>query len=138
MDLRVGVQGSVCGPPRLERDGGDELRAGAARRSRRARRRGADHLHRPGIEYYCEGRRPLDHVEAADEGCADPLGRYFAAVAYLEASSVAAFEELAGWLTERGAPLELVRRCEAAAADERLHTRWMTRLAEQHGGRRRA
>ncbi|MBK8265693.1 MAG: ferritin-like domain-containing protein [Nannocystis sp.] len=87
-----------------------------------------------GIEYYCEGRRPLDHVEAADEGCADPLGRYFAAVAYLEASSVAAFEELAGWLTERGAPLELVRRCEAAAADERLHTRWMTRLAEQHGG----
>jgi hypothetical protein len=86
-----------------------------------------------GLEYYCEGRRPLDHVEAGDEGCADPLGRYFAAAAYLEASSVVAFEELAAWLRAHAAPQELVARCEAAAAEERLHTRWMTRLARQRG-----
>lgn len=43
------------------------------------------------------------------------------------------FEELAAWLTERWAPFELVRRCEAASADERLHTAWMALLAEQHG-----
>ncbi|MCA9708364.1 MAG: ferritin-like domain-containing protein, partial [Myxococcales bacterium] len=87
------------------------------------------------IEYYCEGRRPLDHAEAGDEGCEHALGRSLAAMAYLEAASVLAFEELAAWLQAQRAPASLVERCRAAADDERLHARWLGRLAEQHGAR---
>jgi rubrerythrin len=86
-----------------------------------------------GIEFYCEGRRPLEHAEAGDEGCADALGRSLAAMAYLEAASVLAFEELAAWLQARSAPAELVDRCRAAADDERHHARWLTKLAEERG-----
>src|SRR5690606_28429461 len=86
-----------------------------------------------GYEYFCEGRRPLGHVEGGDEGCEDPLGRTLAAMAYLEAASVLAFEQLADQLSGFGAPNELIERCRIAAAEERSHARWLTILAERHG-----
>jgi hypothetical protein len=86
-----------------------------------------------GVEYFCEGRRPLAHSEARDEGCEDALGRSLAAMAYLEAASVLAFEELAAWLRAQRAPAELIERCQAAADDERCHARWLTCLAQERG-----
>jgi len=86
-----------------------------------------------GIQYYCEGRRPLGHVEGGDEACSDPLGRTLAAMAYLEAASVIAFEQLAEQLSGFAAPVELIDRCRVAADQERAHARWLTTLAAQHG-----
>jgi hypothetical protein len=86
-----------------------------------------------GYEYFCEGRRPLGHVEPNDEGCSDPLGRTLAAMGYLEEASVLAFEQLATQLSGFGAPDELIERCRAAASDERAHARWLTLLAQRHG-----
>ena len=84
-----------------------------------------------GIEYWCEGRRPLGHVEGQHTG--DALGRACADMAYLEAASVHAFEELAGQLRRFGAPAQLVARCRAAADDERRHARWMSALSARRG-----
>jgi hypothetical protein len=82
---------------------------------------------------YC-GRRPLHHIEFdLDQG--DELGRAYANMAYLEAAAVDAFIELAAQLRRLGAPQELIARCLAAAEDERLHTRWLTALANHHGVR---
>jgi hypothetical protein len=86
-----------------------------------------------GFEYYCEGRRPLGHVEGGDEHCPDPLGRSLAAMAYLEAASVLAFEQLATRLEAWDAPPELIAGCRAAALDEQAHARWLTALAVQRG-----
>jgi hypothetical protein len=86
-----------------------------------------------GLEYICEGRRPLGHVERSDERCTDPLGRTLATMAYLEAASVLAFEQLASQLSGFEAPDELIERCLVAASDERAHTRWLTMLAQRHG-----
>ncbi|MCA9702034.1 MAG: ferritin-like domain-containing protein [Myxococcales bacterium] len=88
-----------------------------------------------GIEYYCKGRRPLGHVDRGDEDCSDALGRSLAAMAYLEAASVLAFEELAEQLRGWGGPEALIERCLAAAADERVHAEMMTALAEEQGAR---
>ncbi|KIG11756.1 putative lipoprotein [Enhygromyxa salina] len=88
-----------------------------------------------GVEIVCtEGRRPLGHVEAGDDRCTSALGRRLAAMAYLEAASVDAFEQLAAALEGWGAPAQLVARCHAAAADEGNHARWLTALAVAHGG----
>ncbi len=86
-----------------------------------------------GVEYFCEGRRPLGYAEIDDELSDDPLGSSLAAMAHLEAASVLAFEELAAWLDAHQAPASLVQRCRAAADDERHHTRWLTRLAQERG-----
>jgi rubrerythrin len=86
-----------------------------------------------GYQYLCEGRRPLEHTEAGDDDCVDILGRNLAAMAYLEASSVIAFEQLAAWLQARRAPRELVERCLAAAEDERYHAVWLTQFATERG-----
>jgi hypothetical protein len=86
-----------------------------------------------GYKYLCEGRRPLGHVEGGDADCGDPLGRSLAAMAYLEAASVLAFEQLAEQLCGWGAPDELLERCRIAANEERAHARWLTMLAEGHG-----
>lgn len=91
-----------------------------------------------GTYTYCnnpEGRRPLGHVESGDDACGTPLGRSLAAMAYLEAASVDAFEQLADALTGWDAPKRLIERCRAAADDERRHARWITTLAAAHGGR---
>jgi hypothetical protein len=79
-----------------------------------------------GIEYFCEGRRPLGHAEAETDDC-------LAAMASLEAASVVAFEQLATQLEGFGAAPSLIDRCRAAADDERAHARWLTALAEQRG-----
>jgi len=72
-----------------------------------------------GFEYYCDGRRPLGHIEAGiTEGS---LAASLARSAHLEAASVVAFEELAAVLSASGAPAELVARCREAAEDERRH-----------------
>jgi hypothetical protein len=86
-----------------------------------------------GYEYFCEGRRPLGHVEGGDADCSDALGRTLAAMAYLEAASVVAFEQLAEQLRGWGAPAELIERCGIAASEERAHARWLTMLAARRG-----
>jgi rubrerythrin len=86
-----------------------------------------------GYEYFCEGRRPLGHVEGGDEECSDALGRTLAAMAHLEAASVVAFEQLAAQLRGFDAPRELIERCGIAASEERAHARWLTMLAVRRG-----
>ena len=83
------------------------------------------------IEYYCEGRRPLGHVEAP---AAEGLAGYLAGAAHLEAASVLAFEELAGQLERWGAPAALVSRCRLAADEERAHAVAVGGLATALGG----
>jgi hypothetical protein len=80
-----------------------------------------------GIKYYCEGRRPLGHVEVAPRS--GSLAEHLAACAHLEAASVAAFEQLAALLTEWGAPTELVDRCRVAAREETRHAALLAGLA---------
>ncbi len=83
--------------------------------------------------YFCEGRRPLGHVEAA---CADPdLGPTLAACAHLEAASVLAFRQLVRQLRDWGAPETLIDRCQDAARDELAHARDIGRLARREGAR---
>jgi len=88
-----------------------------------------------GIEGNCVGRRSINHIEGGDRSCRDVLGRSLAAMAYLEAASVIAFEQLAVQLQSRGAPLQLIFRCRNASNDERCHARWMTVLANQRGAK---
>jgi hypothetical protein len=85
-----------------------------------------------GIEYYCEGRRPLGHREA--EGDDTGLGGHLARCAHLEAASVVAFEQLADWLTAQGAPTTLIARCRLAARQEREHAAVIGDLAVRSGG----
>lgn len=87
-----------------------------------------------GIEYYCEGRRPLGHVEQAGQGD-DPEGRTLATLAHLEAAAVDAFVELEALLAAHGAPVDLRGRCRQAAADERVHAAMLTALAARRGAR---
>lgn len=82
------------------------------------------------IEYYCEGRRPLGHVERET---ASGLAGYLAGAAHLEAASVLAFEELTAQLRAWGAPEELVRRCQRAAEEERAHAAAVGALAQALG-----
>ncbi|MEL6342656.1 MAG: ferritin-like domain-containing protein [Myxococcota bacterium] len=85
-----------------------------------------------GVEYFCEGRRPLGHCE--QDAAAGSLGDYLARCAHLEAASVDAFVQLADQLTRWGAPRDLIARCRAAADDEARHARAVTDLARRHGG----
>lgn len=83
----------------------------------------------------CKGRRPVGHMEFTGVRGADPLGQSLAAMAYLEAASVDAFEELASQLEDFSAPQQLIARARACAADERRHTLWLTQYAERNGAR---
>jgi hypothetical protein len=62
------------------------------------------------------------------------LGHYFATLAYLEAASVTAFDELGRCLDALGAPPALRREAARAASDERRHARVTRRLARRFGG----
>ncbi len=91
-----------------------------------------------GIEYYCEGRRPLGHVELVrahgdDDDHEAELGRHLARCAHLEAASVVAFAELAARLTAWGAPAALIERCHRAAAEETRHAEQLGALALRAG-----
>ena len=80
------------------------------------------------------GRRP--------DGLAPPrrmhndsaLGAWFANVAWLEASSIYAFLQLARELADHDAPGALVRLAQAAARDEVRHAQLMSRFAQRFGG----
>ncbi|MFO0736872.1 MAG: ferritin-like domain-containing protein [Labilithrix sp.] len=80
------------------------------------------------------GRRPegLAVHESAD--CADPVGRFFAEAAHLEAASVFSFERLAGELIGLGAPADLVDAAHASREDEVRHARMTARIAQRFGG----
>jgi hypothetical protein len=80
----------------------------------------------------CKGRRPLAHIELTPT-VESSIGEQLAAMAYLEAASVLAFEELALQLAGFGGPRALIDRCLRAASDERRHARSLTRFANQHG-----
>ena len=80
---------------------------------------------------FCEGRRP-DGLDAACVAGDDPIGRWFARSAYLEAASVDAFRILEGELRRHRAPSRLLRGCRRAARDEVKHARVTTALARRH------
>ena len=83
------------------------------------------------IAYYCEGRRPLGHVERPPAGPGLPA--FLAHCAALEAASVLAFTQLADRLLAWAAPAELVDRCRQAAADEATHAELLADLAARGG-----
>jgi acyl transferase domain-containing protein len=84
-------------------------------------------------EAFCTGRRPLGHREA---GLAvDSVGAWFAVHAHLEQASIAAFDELARWLQEHGAPSSLIERCRSAQRDEIDHAQRMTEQAHHRGAK---
>ncbi|MFO0548153.1 MAG: ferritin-like domain-containing protein [Polyangiaceae bacterium] len=89
----------------------------------------------PGGFAFGSGRRPQGlaprEAPATDAGC--ELGAFFAARAYAEAASIAAFEILADELERHGAPRALTQRARAAAMDERAHADTMGALARRFG-----
>jgi hypothetical protein len=81
------------------------------------------------------GRRPngLACGTARSSGGANAVGTYFAAIARLEAASVAAFCHLEKDLAEHGAPEELIALARRSARDEARHARVTTRIAKRFG-----
>jgi len=84
------------------------------------------------ITALCTGRK-LEGLAVPTAGSS--LGARLARMAWLEAASVRAFEQLARELRHHGAPAALVRRAEKAARDEARHARIMARLAKRNGAR---
>jgi hypothetical protein len=78
------------------------------------------------------GRRPEGLQPAAPVGGCE-LGRYFAAMAHLEAASVPAFQRLARELREHGAPDELVWAARRSLREEARHARAARSMAREHG-----
>ncbi len=81
------------------------------------------------------GRRPAGLEPEHHAGPPSDLGDYFARLAYLEAASVRAFQDLESELADLGAPEELVRHASRAARDEIRHARAMGRVARRFGVR---
>ncbi len=82
------------------------------------------------------GRRPegLAAPEASARGGAtDPVARYLAEMAWLEAASVPAFERLTRELEAHGAPRRLLDASRRAAGEEVRHARAMSALATRAG-----
>jgi len=75
------------------------------------------------------GRRPPGLAAPPADTAADPVGRFLARCAFLEAASVSAFQLLARELRAAGAPRSLVDAARRSARDEVRHARVMTRLA---------
>src|SRR5262249_38709275 len=84
------------------------------------------------VEYYCEGRRPIGHVERRPLG--ESLGEHLARCAELEASAVTAFDDVIAALERWRAPDELIAPCRQASAQEVEHAHAMDALARRHGG----
>jgi hypothetical protein len=78
----------------------------------------------------CDGRRP-DGLTGAP--LALDAASCLARMAYHEAASIAAFDQLAGQLGAWGAPRTLVDACRRAAHDEARHARLVDRLARDRG-----
>lgn len=81
------------------------------------------------------GRRPEGLVAQRSGACDDPVGRFFAEVAHLEAASVHSFERLAGELFDLGAPEALIEAAYASREDEVRHARMTAKMAKRFGGR---
>jgi hypothetical protein len=79
------------------------------------------------------GRAPAGFLPAASAGAPDPLGRWLATCAQLEAASIDAFDILAAELSAHHGPPPLIEAARAAATDERRHAEVMSRLAARHG-----
>jgi len=86
-------------------------------------------------DWGCEGRRPEGLQPVTGEVPTDPVGRWFASMARLEASAVDAFEGVARELEAHGAPARLIDASRIAAQDEVRHHHAMRRLAERYGAR---
>jgi hypothetical protein len=85
---------------------------------------------------YCPnggGRRPWGLAATPGGTAADPVGRFLARSALLEAASVPAFHTLARELRQAGAPRALVESARRCARDEIRHARVMARLARARG-----
>jgi hypothetical protein len=83
------------------------------------------------IEYFCEGRRPLGHVEL--EHTTTGLAEHLAHCAHLEAAAVTAFDDLVAALSSWHAPAPLVDRCRRARAQEVEHAAAVAALALRRG-----
>jgi hypothetical protein len=81
----------------------------------------------------CVGRRPAGLISSNIPRTRSVLGDHFAAMAQLEAASVAAFEVLAVELEQHGAPAELIAAARSAALDEVRHAAMTSRLAKRFG-----
>lgn len=77
------------------------------------------------------GRTPHGFRSPAERPASS--GDYFATATQLEHASIAAFVQIAEFLTKHRAPPALVRRAKLAAKDEELHTSTMHALAERYG-----
>jgi hypothetical protein len=87
----------------------------------------------PGDSNVCIGRRPQGFIATTTPQTRSVLGDHFAAMAQLEAASVAAFEVLASELAHHGAPSELIAAAREAAQDEVRHAALTARLARRFG-----
>lgn len=83
------------------------------------------------IEYFCEGRRPLGHIERAH--AATGIAEHLADCAHLEAAAVTAFDDLALALARWDAPAALVDRCRRARAQEVEHATAVAAVARRRG-----
>lgn len=83
------------------------------------------------VEYFCEGRRPLGHVERVHGGA--NLAEHLAHCAHLEAAAVTAFDDLVEALSRWHAPAALVARCRRARAQEVEHARAVGAAARRLG-----
>jgi len=85
----------------------------------------------------CPGRRPEGLYPCRPCDSADPLGRFFAAAAHLEAASVVSFERLSAELRTLGAPAALIHRALASGEDEVRHARMTSKMARRFGAESR-
>jgi hypothetical protein len=81
------------------------------------------------------GRRPAGLGRCRLRGTIQPVARFLARAAYLEAASVDAFERLARELAAHGAPRRLCQAALRAARDERMHARVVGEWAARAGAR---
>lgn len=81
------------------------------------------------------GRIPGGLCNRGESLASNPIGRYLASAAELEAASVPAFEQLTDELRAHGAPSSMLDGARAARRDEVRHARTMARLAARHGAR---
>jgi hypothetical protein len=81
----------------------------------------------------CVGGRRPERLLASDVRGGEPVGRWWAELAYLEAASVPAFQRLARELTQLDAPAPLIAAARRAITDERRHRRAARAMARRHG-----
>jgi len=81
----------------------------------------------------CVGRRP-EGLREPKASRANPLGDYYASIAYLEAAAVLAFEVMESELARFGAPAHLRAGVRRARCDEQRHAKQMADFAKRWDG----